>query len=181
MPTVITGTDGINQVQTGAVESGDLPAGSVIQVVQTVKDDVFSSTSGTFVDVTGLSASITPTTTSSKIYVNVCISNLVADGGDGSAEAILIRDTTQIANASSGGSNVLFGGFSGGGNGESSFGTLPKNVNFLDSPSTTSSVVYKVQARQVDSTLFYINRSVNDSGSYNQRGISTITLMEIAG
>jgi hypothetical protein len=40
MPTVITGTDGINQVQAGAVESGDLPAGSVIQVVSSASNKI---------------------------------------------------------------------------------------------------------------------------------------------
>ena len=43
--------------------------GHVIQVVQTFKDDVFNTTSTSYVDVTGLAASITPSSTSSKILV----------------------------------------------------------------------------------------------------------------
>jgi len=78
MPTVITGTDGINQVQAGAVESGDLasgaigsgdlPAGSVIQVVQEVYTSSVAITSSSFV-ATGLVISITPLFSSSKILI----------------------------------------------------------------------------------------------------------------
>jgi len=155
------------------------PAGSVIQVVQTVKDDVFSSTSTSYVDITGLSASITPTSSSNKIYVSVCISNLVNDAD--TAQAILLRDSTQIANAASG-DNVIFGGYNGGfDDGQTYYGLVPSVVNFLDSPNSTNNLTYKVQAKRVGGSIFYLNRNVEDSGTYDQRGISTITLMEIAG
>jgi hypothetical protein len=47
--------------------------GKVLQVVQTVKSDTFSSSSATFVDITGLSASITPSSASNKILVMVSL------------------------------------------------------------------------------------------------------------
>ena len=43
--------------------------GNIIQVKQAYKTDIFSSTSGTFVDVTGLSLTITPSSTSSKVLI----------------------------------------------------------------------------------------------------------------
>ena len=52
---------------------------------------------------------------------------------------------------------------------------------FLDSPSTTSSVTYKVQVRHNVNGTMYINRSGQDSNAdYGCRGISTLTIMEIA-
>ena len=48
-----------------------LPAGSVLQVVQDVKLDTFTTSSTSFTDVTGLSVDITPSSTSSKVLVLV--------------------------------------------------------------------------------------------------------------
>jgi len=53
---------------TGVPASG-MPTGSVIQVQSTTKTNTFSTTSTSFTDVTGLSVSITPISTSSKILV----------------------------------------------------------------------------------------------------------------
>tara|TARA_S200002703_G_C3685558_1_gene210489 strand:- start:235 stop:573 length:339 start_codon:yes stop_codon:yes gene_type:complete len=58
---------------------------------------------------------------------------------------------------------------------------LRQNATFLDSPSTTSAVTYKAQAR-VSTDTFYVNRSAVDSdSSTNGRLASSITLMEVAG
>ena len=71
------------------------PAGHVLQVVSTTKTDFFSTTSTTYVDVTGLSATITPSSTSSKILVSVTgASSGSADNSFG--YAVLLRDSTQI-------------------------------------------------------------------------------------
>jgi hypothetical protein len=56
---------------TGTVPAARLPAGSVLQVVSTVKTDTFTTVSSSYVDVTGLSVSITPTSATSKILVLV--------------------------------------------------------------------------------------------------------------
>jgi hypothetical protein len=53
----------------GTLPKARLPAGSVLQVVSTEKVDTFSTTSGSFVDVTGLSVSITPTSATSNVFV----------------------------------------------------------------------------------------------------------------
>jgi len=184
MPTVITGTDGINQVQTGAVESGDLPAGSVIQVVSAAKTDTQSIAGvarNDFKDVTGLSVSITPLSVNSKILVLGHINGVVDDFG---AITRIVRDTTNIGIADSAGSRVL-------GHSSTNFGatgtdisTSSMPINFLDSPNSTSTLTYKVQLGQynVGSGTLYINRQQDGSDS-NARGrvISAITLMEIAG
>jgi hypothetical protein len=54
--------------------------------------------------------------------------------------------------------------------------------NYLDSPNTTSAVTYQFYAINDNNVSLYINRSVSDqANTTGKRGISTVTLMEIAG
>ena len=55
--------------------SGASVGGGVIQVVQSIKTDTFSTTSQSFVDITGLSAIITPTRSDSKIIIHYSVSS----------------------------------------------------------------------------------------------------------
>ena len=154
-----------------ALTSADLPTGTVLQVVSTTKTDTFSTTSTSFTDVTGFSASITPRSTSSKIYVS--ISFVYGNSSAGSAQDFnLARDGVAIAQADAGGVRV---------------GTLLPftvsatsrdvgSINFLDSPSSTSSLVYNLRAKSQVGDTVYVNRGATDI-----RSVSTITLMEIAG
>jgi hypothetical protein len=153
-------------------------AGQVLQVVSTTKTDTFSMSSTTFADITGFSVSITPTSTSSKIYVSCTISC----GNDLDAAALfrLVRGATDIAIADTAGSRIRtttvhYDGV------ESIMGTVA--FTFLDSPSTTSATTYKVQMSTSNNTQsVHVNRTHSDSDAANiQRGVSTITLMEIAG
>ena len=72
-----------------------LPTGSVLQVVSVNKADSFSTTSGTFVDVTGLNVSITPISTTSRIYVVATIPVVSGTSGSG-ANFCLTRNGTLI-------------------------------------------------------------------------------------
>ena len=69
-------------VTDGVIVSSALPTGSILQVVSTTKTDTFTSTSTSMVDITGLSATITPSSTSSKILVMAS----VASGNTGSQQ-----------------------------------------------------------------------------------------------
>ena len=145
-----------------------LPAGSVLQVVSVVKDDVFSQGPG-INDVTGMSVSITPSSASNKILVMLT----AAVGGDTGAYAyvFLFRGATQIA-TSSGAIDSIAGTLIGDNQ------ILTSNsINFLDSPNTTSSVTYKIQLGNAGSGTAYINRRGLDTVV---TGNSTLTLMEIA-
>jgi len=180
MPTVITGTDGINQVQAGAVESGDLPAGSVIQVVSKTKSDVLISTSSSWTDVTDLSASIIPKSTSNKIFVSVLLS-ANADQSTTNAAARLNRNENPIAVGDLLGnrSQVSFGFDLN----DMDLAPHAHPVTFLDTPATVSLVTYKMQIKILGGGgEMVINRSLSSSDSNNRStAISTITLMEIAG
>jgi hypothetical protein len=151
--------------------------GKVLQVLQTVKTDVFSTTSSSFVDVTGLSRTITPSSSSNKVLINV---NLTTNSSDNSIAARLYRGSTLIA-AGDGSSNRsrAFGGSSYSGHiGDTS--VMPHNVMFLDSPNTTSEVTYKIQGAAVGGGTLYYGRGSSDAdNSQHPRTPQIITVFEI--
>jgi hypothetical protein len=154
-------------------------AGQVIQVVSTTKSDYFSSSStNTFIDITGLSVSITPSSASNKILI-MC--DLSAGGNDCRQGYRLVRDATAISVGNSDGSRPQT--TVGSSNGLSGNDQINASFNFLDSPSTTSSITYKVQFSS-ESAGFAINGTYGNSNASsieNARATSTITLMEIKG
>ena len=179
----LTLPDEAGTVLTSASDIGasQLPAGSVLQVVSTPKTDVFSTSSTSFVDVTGLSASITPNSASSKILIMIDVKL----GSDSNVSGFLklLRGSTDIyiGDAASSSQRVFYG------NGDDPSSEWPYQASaiFLDSPSTTSSTTYKVQllSEPYENTgTVYINRS-GQSGTSGASGrtASSITLMEIAG
>ena len=152
-------------------------AGSVLQVVSTTKTDTFSTASTSFVDVTGLSATITPRSTSSKIIVNVSVS-LGGELGDGLYPSIFDGSNNNILVPDSPGSrtSAYRGGVF---NGTPDLEPAPFTI--VHSPNTTSSFTYKVRVR-VSGGTGYVNRASSDTDiSARTRGVSTITLMEVAG
>jgi len=156
-------------ITTAGVPKAALPTGSVLQVVNTFKNDTFSSSSQSFIDITGLSVSITPTSSSSKILVLVQF--LSAATGANSPRYNLVRDSTNIAQPSGGTapSSVQL-------NTASSSTSLQGCIIFLDSPATTSSTTYKLQGR-TDGNSFVINRRGDNADATS---VSSITVMEIA-
>jgi hypothetical protein len=150
-----------------------LPAGSVIQVVSTTKNDVASTTSTSFTDVSGLSVSITPSSTSSKILVLV---NVML-GSTGDAGIKLQRDSTDIAiGTGSTAFNCLGQSAPGPGN-DLQYAPQNASISHLDSPNTTSATTYKIQFRTNGSGTVYINTRAIAASFI---GASSITLMEIA-
>jgi len=154
--------------------------GKVLRVLQTVKTDTFSTTSTSLVDITSLSVTITPSSTSSKILVTANVSGSCSSGSGGAFA--LLRDSTQIGQADTAGSRrrSSFSGMlhTGDGSGDVNM-TLVSSTEFLDSPSTTSSITYKIQGLTQGGTL-WINRDENDPDSTDRsRTVSSITLMEI--
>jgi hypothetical protein len=155
-------------------------AGNIIQVVQSFKGDTFTTTSGTFVDVTGLSVSITPSSNSNKILVLVSV---CGQGRPDYARNIprLVRDSTPIGNSSDAGSRIA--GFGQMYQGEDVNNVATNSIEFLDAPATTSSVTYKVQIVNGNNSgdVMCINRSYGDgSSSTGHRYSSSITAMEVA-
>lgn len=150
--------------------------GKVAQVVSTTKTDSFSVASTTYTDVTGLSVSITPTATTSKILVT---SSLIgsSDLNVTIAYLQLVRNSTAIAIGDAAGSRVQC---STSWYPVSGFPMVSGSINYLDSPSTTSATTYKIQIRSEVGGTLYINRSQTDSnGTAGGRAVSTITAIEV--
>lgn len=146
-----------------------LPAGTVLQVVQGTTSTQVVIATGTFTD-TGLSATITPTKTTSKILAIVSQPFSLFDDDNAAGAAMrLLRGATEIYTDTStfgqasiyvdNANEVALNGFAA--------------ISFLDSPSTTSATTYKTQAK---TTLGGAITIQPDNGS-----TSTLILMEIAG
>ena len=153
--------------------------GGIIQVVSTTKTDTFASTStDDFIDITGMSVTITPKFSSSKILILASI-NLAAESSHNYGFRFM-RDSTAIAIGDTSSSNQRVTAFS------VAQGATANSQHFsptfLDSPSTTSAVTYKLQCiGQGGSTGIYLNRpETTNSGPDFMRGVSTITLMEVS-
>jgi hypothetical protein len=179
--TVASPNSNVDRVLTLPDETGTVDtlqrSGNVLQVVQTVKVDTYSSTANTWTDVNGLSVSITPTSISSKVLV-MCNWYTGIDGSTNpDIMARLARNSTAIGIGNNGGTdNVSAIPISGT---QSTYVTFNSSVTYLDSPASTSAITYKLQMRNwsAGSTYYVGKRGLNTSFIIP----SFITLMEIAG
>ena len=174
MPITINGSGTITP--SSAVQ----PAGSILQVVSTTKTDTYSesvSTGGQTAQVTGLTATITPSATSSKVLVLYSVS--------------VSQDATYMILQRGGSALTAATGDAAGSRTRMTLGAVnfndsyTENIsgNFLDSPSSTSALTYGMKFRHGSShtktlRINYDNADTDDAK--RARAISTITLMEIA-
>ena len=178
------GTDGQVLTSTGA---GSPPAfeaipagGKILQVQSVTKTSVFTTTSGSFTDITGLSVSITPAASSKVLVLGAC--QYSSSGSGGNRQHIrLVRDSTAIAigDAASNRSQSTFSSETSGGGGNMKNAAL----FYLDTHGANGStaVTYKFQAGALDGATFQLNQSVydTDSSSY-PRVASFLTVLEVA-
>ena len=138
-----------------------LPTGSVLQVVSARTNTSQTTTSTSYVD-TNLSLAITPSSTSSKIHIQFSFSSVTLAAATSGCSFRLMRDSTSLFTPSVG--HALYT--------DANQIYVQYGDTALDSPSTTSSITYKVQVRTFNAA------SVNVGDT---RFINTITLMEIQG
>ena len=158
-------------------------SGGILQVVSTTKKDIFSTTSSTYVDVTGLTVSITPSSATNKLLINWGI-NFSQTASNGSVFFVL----------TDGSNNVLVQGDTSGSRTRVTEGTrvVPVSVadamepivnaanSFLYSPATTSPVTIKFRARQNGAGTLVVNRNgVFFDDASNAVPISSLTVMEV--
>ena len=149
--------------------------GKILQVVSVTKSDVYTNSShpNAWTDITGMSVAITPSSASNKVLV-YAISRVSCNNH---ASCIIKRDSTEIACGDADGSRRQTS------TGEqydlgNSYRSMDSPIMYLDSPSSTSSLTYKMcfWAGQT----FYFNRTRYDHNSNSvARPTSGITLMEI--
>ena len=154
-----------------AVTSAHMPSNTIIQVVQTFKNNTDSTSSGSFADISGFTVSITPSATSSKILYSGHL-YLGFSGAEGNFR--LTRTVggtaTEIGNSSVVDDDAD-GAFAIGGGSQ----YTPATFSFLDSPNTTSAITYGLKWHMHSGTM-YLNRTW-DNGWFH--GASSITAMEI--
>ena len=160
LPDGIVDTD---MLASNAVTSALLPSGSVLQVVSAnVGGSSVISSSSTYSD-TGISATITPSFSTSKILIIVNVTGCKKEANNTYLALKLLRNSTSLLDFE------REGGYNNSTSLQEFGGT---GCSYLDSPSTTSSTTYKIQMASVTNQ---VQVSINNSSGY-----SSITLMEIA-
>ena len=164
----------------GTILTTNSSVGKILQVKQTVKTDTTSrgGSSGTdaLAAISGLSVDITPSATTSKIYI---ITNLKLSSTNCWARFQLRRGSTAIYTGNNTGLSITD---------TTSFIYLANqfqmfniNDNFLDSPNTTSQITYQVYwGARTDSSAMFLNQTSYNTGNWLIRTASSITAMEVA-
>jgi hypothetical protein len=155
-------------------------AGRIVQVKQSYKTDAFTTAGTTFVDVTGLSVTITPQSVSNKIlvrvfgYLNGKAASVTARSRLVDGSGTVLGGSTVVGSRTSGIVSMTSGGVTDNNN------TLV--LEYLHSPNTTSAYTYKLQISADNANTIWFGRTELDPNTAgNVRGVSSITVMEIAG
>jgi len=155
--------------------SGEAGFGKVLQVVSATKTDAFSTTSTSFTTITGLTATITPTVATSKVFAML---SLNSDSSNRAGKAYrVLRGATEIGIGDAEGTRIQAGIF-----------WVPAGADysttqvwtFLDSPGVATATTYTAECRNQSGSIFVNRGNFNNNDPWAVRGISTLTLMEIA-
>ena len=164
-----------------------LPTGSVVQVQSTFYNTPFSQSisadTDTSIGTSNLKVDITPTSTSSKIFLFGRLFQEWGNTSDYNVGFFFRRGTTTIGVGGTSGSRppVMVMNLS---NYFNNAGTTPETASlfFVDSPASTSQQTYYIGVRANNSSTIYVNRTVSDTdNNANERGSSEIIAMEIKG
>ena len=148
--------------------------GKILQVQNGTQTSRFNTTSSTFVDVTGFSVNITPTSTSNQIYIMFNVTAHSATIGGYDVGMRLLRDSTSVAVSADETQSLGYI------RGIENSGGSTRDLMFhaYDSPNTTSQVTYKIQTRvDTGGTVYFGGTYTSPDWDLYQ----TITAMEIAG
>ena len=147
--------------------------GMIVQVQsgQLVTQFTKNSSLGTYSD-TGLSVTITPKYSNSKIYVNAT-GNAYAAGNNDNPLHKIIRTVGGVATSIAATDYIQYGGGNIG-------GAYVQSV--MDTAQSTAAHEYKIQIRSDTSagTVYFNVNDTNNSGTGNEAQLSTIMVMEIA-
>lgn len=145
-----------------SIPKAALPTGSVLQVVQSTLTGQTTYSSPTSFTQTGLTGSITPTSSSSKILI--FMSYVFYNNTDGqNYQATIYRNNTTNISPNSG--NAFPVAYMAG-----TLAKVPFTINYIDSPATTSSTSYTCWIRASGGNIDFGDGS----------GTGVVTLMEIA-
>lgn len=138
--------------------------GGIIQMVQGEVTSLLQTTSSSYVDA-GLSASITPSSSSSKILVNMALGVYGGNTDTLRVNAQVLRGSTQVWYTR----DLYY-------RAGSAYKAVQSAIQFIDSPATTSAVTYKLQVKCESSAGGSTFELYADTSNYNNRMI----LMEVS-
>jgi len=165
--------------------------GKILQVVQTVKVNTFSTDSTSFVDITDFHVDITPNSASNKFLVSVDLKIGPSNTSGGAPFANLVRviGGTSYPNIYKGTvdgikTSASWGREDNPRDNYAGYEVLPLHLSFLDSISgvwSSGSIRYKVQMADLNNSTSFVNRVSNESNNTQYpRTASSITVMEVA-
>jgi hypothetical protein len=180
----------VDQIQTAAgatptaADLGINTTGTVLQVVNAVKTDTqgFGPALNIWYDITGLSATITPKFSTSKILVHVSIS--FSGEGNSYIAFRMFRGSTEILYNTEAGTGInCAGGRTINSSGNMMYSVHKEIITGFDTPNTTSAITYKPQISpmRTNTKSAFVNRSYTAGDDNQFRTVSSITLTEIAG
>jgi hypothetical protein len=159
-------------------------AGMGTNVVQTVKTDVFTTTSASYVDITGFNVSITPSSTSSlvMVFVDLKVGNTGTSTSGRPVHWQITRNGTAVYVGNAASNRVRSTG-SAARDGNS--GIYSESGVYIDNPGTTSAVTYRVQVTTASGFATRgtatVNRTADDTdNNTSARTASSITAIEVA-
>jgi len=157
MPTEISGSTGVDKIQSDAIETGDMPAGSVLQVVQNaLNPSSYTTATDSWTTIIDMDVTITPSSASSKVLVTFnCGGVVVANTANTDDISIRIkRGATVIRELGRYGFNR-----------NNDYSSLPIFLTYMDSPNTTSSTTYTLEMK-VDQSggQLHLNRGATTNG-----------------
>ena len=200
MPIVINGSGSITGISAGGLPDGiiqaadlatDVTLGKILQVkTNTTRDSTGSlqcTPNQTYVDIPDQNVTITPSSASNKIII---MFHQIGETNYDTHHYVMA-----VKRAISGGATTVIEGAAAG-NRTQMLTTLTRSdgsnntttidaahcSGYLDSPNTTSAITYTVVVQDAENTnYYYYNRTANDDDTqYRERGLSWITVMEVA-
>ncbi len=203
MPITLNGSGTVSGISAGGlpdgiIQSADLATGVGGKILQVLTNTTLNSTgsvslstSRTYYDVPDQNITITPTFNTSKILISF------QQLGEFSSSANAYNFA--LERGISGGTTTTIEGNIGSNTSKSSVFTSPLTTywsddndttleiahcsNYLDSPATASAITYKIKVRKHEASTgtYYYNRTVrDDNANHSERGLSWITVMEVA-
>jgi len=173
----------------GAVPVGNMPTGSVIQLVSSSQSgSIVINTAGSWQALSGYSVNITPSSTSSKIFISYSLGRATTNQHNldlAAALRVMRGAVDSDLNSPANGSRVRTCGMIMGLAFNDDHNPGPWSFSGIDSPATTSQITYSLQTYiQSASYPLHINAAINnnDTGAvYHGSGKGFFIAMEIAG
>lgn len=157
-----------SQLSSGTVPTARFPSGMPIKVLNAYKTNSQTITGASWVDISGLSITLTPASASSTFLI---MPKVFINGNANHVFIRILRNGSVVGNAISGstlnGNSFTYG---------TNIGAII-GADYLDSPTTAASITYKLQTSDPDGGTMYIN--INSAGTYG--ATSSLSIIEIAG